>query len=127
MGQQQLLLIMLSVIVVGVAIAMGIVIFSTNAIEQKRNEVINECILLASDAQLFFRKPVAMGGGGKSFSGWNLPPQYITTEAGSFTRVLVSNQEVKITGTGNEIATDGDLIKVEITVTPNEYSTSVIN
>lgn len=127
MGQQQLLLIMLSVILVGVAVAMGIVIFSTNAIEQKRNEIINECILLASDAQLFFRKPIAMGGGGKSFTGWEIPNQYITTEAGSFSVVIESSEEVKITGIGNEIATDNDLIEVEVTVTPFEYSTSVIN
>ena len=127
MGQQQLLLIMLSVIVVGVAIAMGIVIFSTNSIEQKRNEIINECILLASDAQLYFRKPVAMGGGGKSFSGWEIPNEYITTAVGAFSVVLVSTEEVKITGIGNEVATDNDLIEVEVTVTPLEYLTSVIN
>ena len=68
MGQQQLLLIVLSVIIVGIAITLGITLFSANAIEQKRNEVINECALLASEAQLYYRRPVTLGGGGKSFN-----------------------------------------------------------
>ena len=127
MGQQQLLLIMLSVIVVGVGIAMGVVLFSENAIEQKRNEVINECALLASEAQLYFRRPTALGGGGKSFSGWDIPTQYKTTEAGSFTVSAITNNEVKITGTGNEVVTDGDSVQVVVTVTPLAYSTEIIN
>ena len=127
MGQQQLLLIMLSVIVVGVGIAMGVVLFSENAIEQKRNEVINECALLASEAQLYFRRPTALGGGGKSFTGWNIPQQYKNTEAGSFTVSAITNNEVKITGTGNEVVTDGDSVQVVVTVTPLAYSTEIIN
>jgi hypothetical protein len=128
MGQQQLLLIILSVIVVGVAIAIGIILFSANAIEQKRNEVINECTMLASEAQLYYRKPAALGGGGKSFIGWSIPKEYETTVAGSFkVSVSVSSDEVIITGTGNEVVTAGDSIKVQLRVTPLEYFTTVIN
>jgi hypothetical protein len=128
MGQQQLLLIILSVIVVGVAISLGITLFSTNAIEQKRNEVINECTLLASEAQLYYRRPVALGGGGKSFVGWDIPKEYQTTISGSFTvSASVSSDEVIITGTGNEVVTAGDSIKVQLTVTPLQYQTTIIN
>jgi len=127
MGQQQLLLIMLSVIVVGIAIAMGVVLFNSNAVEQKRNEVINECSLLASEAQLYYKRPVALGGGGKSFTGWTVPSQYVSTEAGSFKASVVSAQEVTITGTGNEVVTDGDSVEVQMSVTPLTYQTTVIH
>ena len=127
MGQQQLLLIMLSIVVVGVAIAMGILLFSTNAIEQKRNEVINECTLLASHAQLYFRRPTALGGGGRSFIGWKIPLQHVTTEVGHFVLSSVSNNKVKITGIGNETVTGNDSIKVEVEVTPLDFATTVIN
>ena len=128
MGQQQLLLIVLSVIIVGIAITLGITLFSANAIEQKRNEVINECSLLASEAQLYYRRPVALGGGGKSFIGWEIPKEYQTTVAGSFSlSASITSDQVIITGTGNEVVTAGDSIKVEMTVTPLNYQTTIIN
>jgi hypothetical protein len=127
MGQQQILLIILSVIVVGVAIAVGINLFRANAIEQKRNEVINECTLLASEAQLYYRKPTALSGGGKSFVGWIVPNQYITTEAGSFSATVNSAEEVIITGIGNEVVTANDSIEVKLTVTPLIYQTTIIH
>ena len=127
MGQQQLLLIILSVIVVGISISIGIILFSTNAIEQKRNEIINECALLASDAQLYYKKPRSLGGGGKAFTGWQVPAQYSTTEVGSFSAEVLSPEEVKITGTGNEVITGTDSVKVELKVTPMLYQTTVIN
>ncbi len=119
MGQQQLLLIMLTIMIVAVAIAVGIALFSANALEQKRNEVINECTLLASEAQRYYRRPTALGGGGKSFTGWSVPSQYSVTEVGSFVATTISGQGVTITGT--------DSIKVEVSVTPITYSTTIIN
>lgn len=127
MGQQQLLLIMLTIIVIGAALAVGINVFTANAIEQKRNEVINECVLLASEAQRYFKKPIAMGGGGKSFVGWIIPTKWKTTEVGSFEASIVSGQQVIITGTGNEVVTDSDSIKVQLSVTPGDYATTIIN
>ena len=127
MGQQQLLLIMLGVILVGVAIVIGIGVFNANAIDQKRTEVINECIQLASDAQLYFRKPTSFGGGGNSFNGYKIPREYSTTEVGSFKANVTSSTEVKITGTGNEIANGTDSVKVELIVTPMDYATTIIN
>jgi hypothetical protein len=127
MGQQQLLLIILSVIVVGVAIMIGVILFNTNAIEQKRNEIINECALLASEAQLYYRRPKDLGGGGKSFVGWQVPVQYATTEVGRFEASVTSPTEVKITGIGNEVVTSGDSVKVELVVTSLAYQTKIIN
>ena len=56
MGQQQLLLIVLGVIVVGVAVIIGINLFRANAIEQKRDNVMMECITLATQAQQHYLK-----------------------------------------------------------------------
>jgi len=126
MGQQQLLLIMLGVIVIGVALAVGLTMFNANAVEQKRNEIINECTLLASEAQLYYRRLKEHGGGGRSFSGWTVPPQYASTEVGSITAVASANQVV-LTGTGNEVVTGSDSIKVQVTVYPNEIETSIIH
>ena len=127
MGQQQLLLIMLTVILVGVAVFVGIGMFTSNAIEQKRNEIINECTILASEAQLYFRKPKEYGGGGKSFIGWKLPKEFNHTEAGFFVNTDIQPHQVIITGTGNELVTDTDSVKVAMTVTSDSISTEIIH
>jgi hypothetical protein len=127
MGQQQLLLIMLGIIIVGVAIFIGVGLFKTNAIEQKRNEIINECTILASDAQLYYRKPIAYGGGGKSFTGWTIPSQYNSTESGFFVNTSISDDQVIITGTGNELVTATDSVKIQMVVTKDAFQTIIIH
>ncbi|MDD8018172.1 MAG: hypothetical protein PHP42_07350 [Bacteroidota bacterium] len=67
MGQQQLLLIILGVIIVGIAVAVGITMFQDNAVSANRDAVTNDLVQLAAKAQQYFRKPVALGGGGNTF------------------------------------------------------------
>jgi type II secretory pathway pseudopilin PulG len=121
MGQQQLLLIVLGVIVVGLSIVVGINLFQENAIEQQRNEVLNECILLAAEAQRHYRRPTVLGGGGNTFNGWDIPSQYAPTIVASFTANITSDQEVIITGIG------ADLTEVRVVVTKDEYQATIIN
>src|SRR5512134_1075091 len=67
MGQQQLLLIILGVIVVGIAVAVGITMFTDNAVSANKDAVTNDLVNLASRAQQFYRRPTALGGGQGSF------------------------------------------------------------
>ncbi len=69
MGQQQLLLIILGVIVVGITVAVGITMFIDDAVNANRDAVTNDLVDLASRAQQYFRRPAASGGGGNSFAG----------------------------------------------------------
>jgi Tfp pilus assembly protein PilE len=69
MGQQQLLLIILGVIVVGIAVAVGITMFSDNAVSANKDAVVNDLVNLASRAQQYYRRPQALGGGGGTFVG----------------------------------------------------------
>ena len=69
MGQQQLLLIILGVIVVGIAVAVGITMFSDSAVSANRDAVSNDLVNLAARAQQYYRRPTALGGGGNSFVG----------------------------------------------------------
>jgi autotransporter passenger strand-loop-strand repeat protein len=69
MGQQQLLLIILGVIVVGIAVAVGITMFTDNAVSANKDAVVNDLVNLASRAQQYYRRPQALGGGGGTFVG----------------------------------------------------------
>ena len=127
MGQQQLLMIVLAIIIVGLAIAISIQLFRSNAIESKRDLLIEETTSLATMAIQYYKKPQAIGGGGRSFMGWEIPSQMVQTFNGNFMRAVVNASEVIITGTGSEAVTDTDSIKVETTVRPDEIFTIIIN
>ena len=118
MGQQQLLLIILGVIVVGIAVAVGITMFQENAVSANRDAVTNDLVNLASRAQQYYRRPLALGGGGNSFTGVTLAK--LTSKAsnanGVYALGTVNAADVTITGTGTEKGTDGTSILVTMKV-----------
>jgi len=124
-GQQQLLLLVLGVIIVGIAIILGIFLFQQNAVENKRDAVINEGLSIAANAQTYYAKPSLLGGGNKSFVGWEIPSQMLNSPNGSFSAIIISDQ-VKIIGTGNEIVSGSDSVKIEFIVTPTSVQTNVL-
>ncbi|NWG28905.1 MAG: hypothetical protein HXY48_10275 [Ignavibacteriaceae bacterium] len=126
MGQQQLLMIVLALIIIAIAIAVSIELFKSNAIEQKRDLLIEQTSSLAAMAIQYYKKPQELGGGGNSFENWQISPHMVATFNGTFT-ADVQAQEVRITGTGSEVVTGNDSIKVETVVTPSEFYTIVIN
>ena len=120
MGQQQLLLIVLGVIVVGIAVVVGINLFTANAVSANRDGVVADLNNIGSNAMQYYRKPTAMGGGGYTFTGWTIPVEIDTTPNGSYS-ATVAAQSITIVGTGNE-KNAGTAIKHTATVT----STSII-
>ena len=127
MGQQQLLLIVLALIAIAIAIAVSISLFRENAIESKRDVLIEETTSLGMMAIQYFKKPPEIGGGGKSFQGWSIPSQMVTTVNGNFMIADVQPDHVDITGTGSEVVTGGDSIQVTTTVTADTLYTIIIH
>jgi len=69
MGQQQLLLLVLGIVIVGLAVVVGIQAFSENQIKANQDAMVNDAIRIASDAQAWKLKPQAFGGGA-NVPGW---------------------------------------------------------
>ena len=126
MGQQQLLLVLLGIIVVGVAIAVSINLFRGHAIDRKREILINESHNIGSIAIAFYKKPKMIGGGGRRFTGWTIPSSLVATVNGSYT-AQVSPDNIVIIGTGTEVVTDNDSIKVQTIVTADAINSIIIN
>lgn len=126
MGNQQLLLLVLGVIIVGVAIAVALNYFRANSIDTKRDLLANECATLASQAMEHYRMPLEFGGGGRKFTGWEIPRQQRLTESGNFV-ATVYEDSIIIIGTGNEIANNTDSIRVRATVLPKSFSIVYVN
>jgi hypothetical protein len=101
MGQQQLLLIILGVIIVGIAIAVGISMFSSGSVQANRDGIVNDLNNLAANAYQFKIRPTTMGGGGGTYtggSGYTIPTKLVTNENGSYTRTNAA-QAVTFVGT----------------------------
>jgi hypothetical protein len=84
MGQQQLLLIILGVIIVGIAIAVGLSMFSSQSISSNKDAVINDLNNLFANAYQFRIRPTSMGGGGGSYLGYQIPTTLSSNENGTY-------------------------------------------
>ena len=127
MGQQQLLLIVLGVIVVGIAVVVGINLFNANATASNRDAVISDLNNLGAMAQQFYKKPASMGGGANTFTGWTIPTGLDTTANGTYTATPSANQ-VSIVGVGTENGNDNSTpVKATATVTATAITVAVNN
>jgi hypothetical protein len=116
MGQQQLLLIVLGVIVVGIAVVVGFNMFNSNAISSNRDSIVSDLNNLGTIAQQYWRRPSAMGGGDRSFTGWTIPTHTDTTPNGVYV-ATVAAQTITIVGTGTENF-DGSPVVHTAAITP---------
>ena len=69
MGQQQLLLVILVTIIVGIATVVAINVFGTSAVSANEDAVRQDVLTIAASAQGWYIKPSMMGGGNNSFAG----------------------------------------------------------
>ena len=106
MGQQQLLLIVLGVILVGVAVVLGIQYFAVGAEQGAKDELVAHSLTVGANAQQWFKKPTSMGGGGLTFVGFDanyfqLNPKLQTSTNGSYATSGESPTQIIVTGTPN--------------------------
>jgi hypothetical protein len=128
MGQQQLLLLILSAIIVGIAIVMGINMFGENAIQANQDAVMQDVLTIAARAQGWFRRPAQLGGGGRDFSAITLGAvNFSDTTNGTYAISGAGAASFVITGTGQEDAggTAGPLT-VAVTVFADSISPATI-
>ena len=125
MGQQQLLLLVLSAIIVGVSIVIGINMFASSATQANQDAVLQDCLNIAARAQEWYRKPISIGGGGRVFTGITLPLLNIkvTNENTSAPYALTpAAQSLTIVGTGVE----GSPLVVTVVAAPDSITSTAI-
>lgn len=85
MGSQQLLLIALGVIVVGLMVLTGTSIMHAYLESSNREQIIAGMYDLGLMAQIYYKKLDTAGGGGGIYTGWKIPTQLRNTPIGTFT------------------------------------------
>ena len=117
MGTQQILLIVLSVIIVGAAIAVGITMFNNQSYSANKSAIAADAQNFASQVVQYYKTPASQGGGDRSiptgtdgaktiasFIGWGDTATYIN-DNGQYTLAVSSSGAscvVTITGNGRE-------------------------
>jgi hypothetical protein len=102
MGQQQLLLIILGVIIVGIAIAVGISMFSSGTVQANKDAIINDLNNLAANGYQYRIRPTTMGGGGGAYTGYSIPTKLATNENATYTLGTVSATSIGFIGTSSQ-------------------------
>ncbi len=141
MGTQQILMIVLSVIIVGIAVGVGITMFQNQAKTSNRQALLGDLRNFSSNAIAFYKIPSSMGGGGngtpgflgnsgngselKMYLGFDANNKF-SNENGTYTLGALTATQVKITGVGKEVGQDGSTpVKADVTVMANLTSGAV--
>lgn len=123
MGQQQFLLIVLGVIIVGLSIAVGVSVAASSSEQSNRDAVLSDLQNLTSLTRTYYLRPTALCGGGYSFSDFIIPAELATNGNGTYeiTKTSKTGDEIRIVGTGTAIGNDGtDPIKIRFKITLGE-------
>jgi hypothetical protein len=85
MGQQQLIMIILGVIIVGIAIAVGISLFFGTSVTSNRDAIVNDMLNIGQYAYRYKLRPEPLGGGGRSYIGLFLPADLADNDNAKYT------------------------------------------
>jgi hypothetical protein len=115
MGTQQILLIILGVIIVGVAIAVSFTMFGNQAYNSNKQAISSELTGYASVLFQYWKTPVSMGGAGAKIAVVTIPkaakylgfsdlePYNVTTENGEFRVFSLEGTVITLKGLGKEV------------------------
>ena len=139
MGVQQLLLLVLTVIIIGISISAGIIIFNQTLIRNNRLAIIDDMNIFVGAANTYYKTPLDMGGGNRTWDVDAMGPWFgynydaannsISNDNGTF--VFSSDGDVlTILATGTEPGTNGST-NVEVILTligeTSEITTTINN
>lgn len=123
MGQQQLLLLVLGIVIVGLSVVVGIQAFGENQKKANADALVNDAIRIASDAQAWKLKPGAFGGGAEAsgFTGLTLAQLGYTVDSGVYSNVngsfTITASAANVTITASSLANSNNDNRVTVTVT----------
>ena len=115
MGQQQLLLLVLGIVIVGLAVVAGINAFDENQRKSSQDALTQEAFRYATDAKAWFQKPEQFGGAGADNS------------SGTTTADLTWNQLGVESTSDDSVKTPWGKIGINATSSKVEFEVSTTN
>lgn len=128
MGSQQMLLLIVGVLMIGLMISIGVIMFGDGAAASNRDAIANDLTAYASKAQVYQKKPKCLGGGGNAFTGFALASTAQNNQNGAFTVSGATGTQVTIEGVGIEVGYDRTHpVKVAVLVRADSILVSELN
>ncbi len=137
MGQNQLLMIILGMVVVGVTVAVAIVLVNQNAITANKDAMAADLMNIAAKAQQYYSTPASMAGGGHSYVGLTantagmlrlVSTAFSDNSNGVYSiRTAGTASQVVLQGVGREVLSDGSYPTISCTVTPGNAAVLIEN
>jgi hypothetical protein len=103
------------IIVFGIALVVGINVFTAQSEEVTKDAIVSECTTLGAMAQQYYRKPLEQDGGDNSFEGWEIPSNYTKSANGSYSISSASKDRLVIEGSPLESTGYPWVVKTEVT------------
>jgi len=134
MGQQQLFLLLLVFIIVGIASYLAIDLFSSASDASAEDSLKADLSTIAASSQSYYYKPAMIGGGGRSFEGVTFnkfpfsddvepsTPRKAENENGSYTISDVATGEFLVTAT----AKGQELTTIAVRVCPDTFRVGTV-
>src|SRR5258707_14829728 len=92
MGQQQLLLIVIGVIIVGIAIALTFFLFAASNVASNKDAILGDLMNISQSAYRYRLRPEPLGGGGRAYTGFALPASLASNENATYTFVATASK-----------------------------------
>lgn len=136
MGQQQILMLVLAVCIIGTVASVGVISMQQELIPNGRDVLIEDLQALAREARMFYHRPAHLNGGGGSFLLLTAVPHSITRLTPTphsprgeyYIRTTGRAKSVEIVGIGLQPGIDKRLpMRASITVWPDMEEVRILN
>ena len=96
MGQQQLLLLIAGVIIVGIAIVVGVQLFSAQSTEANKDGLTSGIMAINADSYQFKIRPRTLGGGLPTYLNYAIPIKLQSDENGAYSLTSVTAMQIQL-------------------------------
>ncbi len=109
MGQSQILLIVLSMLLIAIASAVGITMFNSYSTTANKDSIVLEIVEIGNFAYQYRLRPTVFEGGNGKFTGVNFPAELINTPNAEYvTTISDDGAEITIEG-GSKIVSNAKI------------------
>jgi hypothetical protein len=128
MGQQQLLLLILATIVIGISIRVGLRMVDDQNMQQNRDQLALQAQQIYAVAEQYATKSQRQAGGAGTYTNFTIPKGMLQTVAGTFTATVSGTTGLTIIGTGNVKGNNGTSpVTVTSTITNRKITKTVFS
>lgn len=137
MGNQQILLIILGMIIVGIAVTVAIILVNENAVTSDKDAIAADLLNLSVKAQQFYNTPASMAGGGRSYIGLTanaagmlklVSVEFSHNGNGDYAiRTAGTSAQIILEGIGNVEMSDGTFPTLSCVVRPGNATVLIEN